>query len=273
LSGHEIAEETEVTQRAALSSREVSGSQFDGRSLAAAIGNQAMARVVARVQGHDDVDRNRSPEAVLLARAVGRAPSSSAQSLLRQALERVERDPSILQRSRADEAPGTLGGRCSCGGTILAGGECTQCLARRLQRQGMPRQEVRRVVLARTQATTRQLARSRSFMGCLNAHLSSFGIGWAVIALLGSVCGVLGAIAGLAGGPAAPATAPSGLAIAAAACIAVVTGASVGTVLAFIKWCWSNPDKDNWTISTASNDPDQSATPDPEAVQAATAMA
>ena len=43
----------------------------------------------------------------------------------------------------------TVGSKCECGGIELPGGECTQCLARRLRAGGMPAPQVRRTVLAR----------------------------------------------------------------------------------------------------------------------------
>jgi hypothetical protein len=42
------------------------------------------------------------------------------------------------------------GGRCACGGVILPGGECSKCLARRMQAEGAPEDQIRRTVLART---------------------------------------------------------------------------------------------------------------------------
>ena len=223
--------------------------------LASAIGNRATARLARSLAQNGSSGRRRSPEAQILAGALGLLPAThpTAGPLLARALAEVERDPGTL--SRAPAGPSASGGTCACGGTILPGGECSKCMAQRLARQGMPNAEIQRMVLARTALAEKQtLMRKRSFMGCLNNNLSSMGLPWAVIATLGAVCGVLGGIAGLAGGPAAPATAPSGMAIAAAVCIAFVTGLSVGTILAVIHGCWSDTEFLSRGASTASND-------------------
>lgn len=175
-----------------------------------------------------------------------------ARGLLAQALDRVERDPGSVARLARTE--NVVARKCACGGTILPGGECSKCMTNRLARQGMPREEIQRVVLARTKIGVRQLARKRSFFGCMNSNLASMGVAWALIAIVSSVCGVLGAIAGLLGGPAAPATVPSGLAMAAAICVAAVTGATVGAVLGIIEGCWRDTDFTSRAASTASLD-------------------
>ena len=48
-----------------------------------------------------------------------------------------------------------VGSTCKCGGTILPGGECSQCLARRLKSEGMPSATIQRLI-----ADKRALARS-----------------------------------------------------------------------------------------------------------------
>ena len=90
----------------------------------------------------------------------------------------------------------------------------------------------------------------RTTIQCINANLADAGIPWAIIGILGGVCGILGAIAGLAGGPAAPATVPLGMAVAAALCIAGVTGLSVGMVLGVITRCIQDPSVE-WTFAQA----------------------
>jgi len=90
----------------------------------------------------------------------------------------------------------------------------------------------------------------RTTLQCINANLANAGIPWAVITILGGVCGIIGGIAGLGGGPAAPATAPSGAAVAAAVCIAGVTGLAVGTVLGVITRCIQDPSVE-WVFAEA----------------------
>jgi hypothetical protein len=224
-------------------------------ALASAIGNRAMARLARSVGAtNGSGGREQSPEARILAGALGltRTEHPSAAPLLARALAQAQRSPaSTLNRAPA----GPVGGTCACGGTILPGGECSKCMASRLARQGMPKTEIQRMVLARTALAEKQtLMRKRSFYGCLNANLASMGVPWAVIGILGGVCGILGGLAGLAGGPAAPATAPSGMALAAAGCIAFVTGLSIGVVLGVIGGCWSDTDYASPAASTASLD-------------------
>jgi hypothetical protein len=224
-------------------------------AFASAVGNRSMARLARTAAGSDARPGGSTPHADLLRRAVAIADEGDhreARSLLGQALARVERDPGSVTRIARTEA--LVGRKCACGGTVLPGGECSKCMASRLARQGMPEEEIQRVVLARTKVGVRQLARKRSFFGCMNANLASMGVAWALIAVVSSVCGVLGAIAGLAGGPAAPATAPSGMAIAAAICVAAVTGATVGAVLGIIEGCWRDTDFTSQAASTASLD-------------------
>lgn len=216
-------------------------------AFASAIGNRAMARMAAGSSG-TAIASPRSREGMILSRALGdTAPHQrDARDLLSRAVVAAESNPGLGAHLARSSQPA----RCPCGGTIMSGGECSKCMQSRLMRQGMDKREAQRVVLARTKASTRTLARTRSFMGCLNAHLASFGVGWATITILGGICGILGALAGMATGPAAPAAAPSGMAVAAAVCIAAVTGLAIGTVLGFIQFCWSTPDQTHPATST-----------------------
>jgi hypothetical protein len=59
----------------------------------------------------------------------------------------------LLARVSAGEGIERVGSTCACGGVVLAGGECTKCLARRLQSEGMPAADIRRTVVARQLAT------------------------------------------------------------------------------------------------------------------------
>jgi len=133
-----------------------------------------------------------------------------------------------------------VGTRCSCGGIVLPGGECSKCLARRLQRQSVPQREIRRMVVAR--AKLARAAGGRTPVQCINNALSSAGIPWAVIALVGVTCGLIG----LLGGPAAPATVP----LAAAVCIGAFSGLTVGLILGVIIDCLRDPNKE-WIFAGA----------------------
>jgi peptidoglycan hydrolase-like protein with peptidoglycan-binding domain len=53
----------------------------------------------------------------------------------------------LARLDRASEAP--VGSRCSCGGTVLPGGECSKCLTRRLRAEGRSESEIGRQVAAR----------------------------------------------------------------------------------------------------------------------------
>jgi hypothetical protein len=206
---------------------------------ASSIGNQAMSRVAARY-GDDGGGRDEDPRVDMLRRgaALAEREARPEASMLQRALARAEEGP-VSPAVVGAAVP--AGGRCSCGGAVLPGGECTKCMASRLARQGMARTEVQRMVLARVKLARQQAGGQRTTIQCINANLANAGIPWAIIGILGGVCGVLGAVAGLAGGPAAPATSPSGAAVAAAVCIAGVTGLSIGTVLGVITRCIQDP--------------------------------
>ena len=206
---------------------------------ASSIGNQAMSRVAARY-ADDGEGQTEDRHLTMLRRAavLARREDRGEAALLQRALSRAE-DGSVSAASLAMAAP--AGGHCACGGMVLPGGGCTKCMASRLARQGMPRAEVQRMVLARVKVARQQAGGQRTTIQCINANLANAGIPWAIIGILGGVCGILGAVAGLAGGPAAPATSPSGAAVAAALCIAGVTGLSTGMVLGVITRCIQDP--------------------------------
>jgi Domain of unknown function (DUF4157) len=104
------------------------------------------------------------------------------------------------------------------------------------------------VALGRASIARQSAQPQRTRLQCINNLLSNAGIPWAVIGLAGSVCGLIGAIAGLATGPGAPAASPSAAAVAAAYCIAAVTGASFGMVLGVITRCIQDPSVE-WVFS------------------------
>lgn len=210
--------------------------------LASMLGNRAVSSLVA---GGGSDPRVVSPQVAMLARGLQLARSGGRpeQGVLLRALEVAQEQPDHPLLTRPP-APG--GARCSCGGIVLPGGECSKCMATRLTRQGMSRREVGRVVLARTKLA-RQETGKRSTLQCINHNLSNAGIPWAVITILGGVCGIIGALAGgaagtaAAPGPGTAAGAAGGGAGAAAVCIAGVTGLAVGTVLGVITRCAQDP--------------------------------
>jgi peptidoglycan hydrolase-like protein with peptidoglycan-binding domain len=85
-------------------------------------GNRAFARALARTPLPSLPGRGLSPRSALLARIPMGGESTS-------------RKP--------------VGGKCSCGGTILPGGECSKCLAKRLASEGMPAGHVQRSIADR----------------------------------------------------------------------------------------------------------------------------
>jgi hypothetical protein len=132
-------------------------------------------------------------------------------------------------------------------------------MQRRLIGQGMPRREAQRVVLARMKLA-RQQAGQRSFYGCLNANLSSAGVPWALVTVVGLACSLVGAIGGIlaaapTGEAAAPATVPMGMMIGAAVCIAGLTGFSVGLILGMITGCVRDRNHQSIVTETASAEP------------------
>lgn len=162
--------------------------------------------------------------------------------LLNDALSFAKAHPYEVARISAPEPTAQGEGRCSgCGSRLARDSACPKCRLEFAMRSQTEASGVRRVqggdhVIAREVA-----AGGRTRIQCINANLANAGIPWAVITILGGVCGILGAIAGLAGGPAAPAAVPSGMAMAAAVCIAAVTGLAVGTVLGVIIRCCQDP--------------------------------
>jgi len=168
------------------------------------------------------------------------------------AIELLERSQDLLaaqpEHARVSSfsvlSPKVSGGGCSCGG------HCPKCRARQLQRQRTSHSDRQPAAVARQTLARDDDGGQRTTLQCINHNLSNAGIPWAVITVLGAVCGVLGGLAGLAGGPAAPATAPSAAAVAAAACIAGVTGLAVGTVLGVITRCIQDPSVE-WVFAEA----------------------
>ena len=226
---------------------------------ASAIGNHAMARVASSLTGAA-APRPQSPTGQALSRAlaVARREAPSAAPLLSRAVRLSREDPGF-ERSLGS-APTAVHRTCACGGTVLPGGECSKCMANRLQRQGMPRREAQRVVLSRMKLARQQTGATRSFGGCLNANLASMGIAWALITVVGLACSLVGAIGGIiaaapTGEVAAPATVPMGMMIGAALCIAGLTGLSTGLVLGIIKGCAGDGNFQSPAASTASADP------------------
>jgi hypothetical protein len=111
-----------------------------------------------------------------------------------------------------------------------------------------------------TLATPEKIAREgkpRSTLQCINANLANAGIPWAVITILGGVCGILGAVATSPTGPGAAA----GGVTAAALCISAVTGLAVGTVIGVITRCIQDPSVE-WIFAEAeTRAPDANASP------------
>jgi hypothetical protein len=178
-----------------------------------------------------------SPHAAILGRGLQLAQqenNSAAIQLLERSMDSISAQPERHPFS----PPGVLqrlgGGGCSCGG------HCPKCRANQQLPQATSQNEGLHAVLAR-QTLARDGDGKPSTIQCINSLLSNAGIPWAVIAILGGVCAMIGGIAGLAGGPAAPGTVPGGAAVAAAACIAGVTGLTVGMVLGIITKCIQDP--------------------------------
>lgn len=211
----------------------------------AGLSNQVLARL-ARPEGLDAPRPRVDPHArflshgLQLARREHRPESATLLRALRMAEDRPVDNPLLREAAPASD-------RCACGGNILPGGECSKCMASRLARQGMPAAEVQRVVLARS-----VLARegpNRSYLQCVNYAFSNAGIPWAVLAILGGVCGLLGAAGGSAAAP-GPGTAAGGVS-AAALCVAGVTGMTFGFCFGVLTNCARDPNGD-WVF--ASND-------------------
>ncbi len=198
-------------------------------------------------------DTQASPQFAMLSRGLQLAHKEhniAAIELLQQGVDLVAKQPDHPLVTSSSPLARTFGGSShSCGGPALSSDECPMLMASRLKRQGMPQGEIQRMVIARA-TLARDGGGGRTTLQCINHNLSNAGIPWAVITIAGGVCGILGGIAGLAGGPAAPATAPSGAAVAAALCIAGVTGLAVGTVLGVITRCIQDPSVE-WIFAEA----------------------
>jgi hypothetical protein len=230
------------------------------QSLLGSMGNRATSRLAQRLSSARAAGDVRPPEAVVISDALAHAREHhpAAQQLLARALASIERDPSGLPS--ASLPIGRVMSRCSCGGVELPGGQCADCLGKRLSTQGMPELEVQRVVAARQVLArqTRVLAR-RSWRGCVNANLSGAGISSWVLVIIGGACAIVGAIGGiLAAAPtaegAAPATVPMGMLWAAAACVAGITGFAVSAVFTIMYQCMKDHDFQSEAASTALND-------------------
>lgn len=59
----------------------------------------------------------------------------------------------------APDASAPVGSRCKCGGIVLAGGECTNCMTRRMRAEGAPEEEVGSAVLARMELSGLEVSR------------------------------------------------------------------------------------------------------------------
>ena len=186
-------------------------------------------------------DQATNPELALLAGGLRLATAGhnhSAIDLLQLSARRVTDQPGLSQQRSAATTRST------------ADTECPTCVAHQPQHHTVSTPTVHNA--GRGPATLARQAggRQRSVLQCINANLANAGIPWAIITILGGICGILGAVAGLATGPAAPAASPSGAAVAAALCIAGVTGLAVGTVLGVITRCAQDPSVE-WVFAQA----------------------
>lgn len=185
-----------------------------------------------------------SPEASMLSRGFGlaRAMQSPVTGLLRRALYRASGYAAASQSVSGQTTVMKKNTHCaSCGGELQLADKCLACGERAARNDTAASRLIHRSGADRNVIARDGSGGGRTRLQCINANLANAGIPWAVIGILGGVCGILGGIAGLGGGPAAPATAPSGMALAAAVCIAGVTGLTVGTVLGVITRCCQDP--------------------------------
>jgi hypothetical protein len=113
-------------------------------------------------------------------------------------------------------------------------------------------------------------AKPKSKMQCINGLLSNAGVPWAVLAILSGVCGLIGV---LVTSPSGPGAAAGGVG-AAAVCIAIATGLTVGMVTGIILRCIQDTSSE-WIFAQAGGDATAPAAPDasPAAAPAATAAA
>lgn len=162
-----------------------------------------------------------SPQLAVLARGLQLARAEhnvAAIELLQRSVNLVETQPShpLLDRLPALAPSAT-------------GGECSTCMAHRLQRQRPGTHVEKRT---RTQ--------------CINNALASAGIPWAVLFVLGGICGILGAVVT---SPTGPGAAAGGVG-AAALCIAGATGLGVGMIIGIITRCIKDPSVE-WIFAEA----------------------
>lgn len=238
-----LAEPT-VAEPAVADSMPAAGTAASLTPFASSIGNQAMSRMVARSGAPQSLPKHRalSPEAATLlgglrvARAERRPEANLLAGAARVALEQPQH-PALMR----DEAAGAAGGHCACGGTILPGGDCSKCLARRMQAEGSSRNEIQRAIADR-QSVARQPGGGgdQSVFKCLDRNLSSMGVASWLIAIAMGTCGLIGAIAGSPTGPGAAGTA----ALAACGCVALLIGVSVGVVTGMLTNCMNDPSYD-----------------------------
>lgn len=187
-------------------------------------------------------DQATNPELALLAGGLRLATAGHNHSAI---------DLLQLSARRVADQPGLSLHRSTATARSTANSECPTCVTHQPQHNTVSTPAVHNT--GRSSATLARQAgagRQRSVLQCINANLANAGIPWAVITILGGICGILGAVAGLATGPAAPAASPSGAAFAAALCIAGVTGLAVGTVLGVITRCAQDPSVE-WVFAQA----------------------
>ena len=210
---------------------------------ASSVGNQAMSSMVARSATPPSLPNHRalSPEAAMLLGGLrlARSERRPEASLLARATRVAIEQPDHPSLARAPQDGGKAGGRCACGGTILPGGECSQCLARRMEDQGASTKEIQRAVAER-RTLARQSGGEQSVFKCLDRNLSSMGVAAWLIAIAFGTCGLIGAIAGSPTGPGAAGTAALGACI----CVAALVGLSTGVVMGMLTNCIQDPTYD-----------------------------
>lgn len=176
---------------------------------------------------------------------LARAERRPEAGLLAQALNVAIEQPQHPSLARTP-GPQAGGGKCACGGTILPGGECSQCLSRRMQEQGASRAEIQRTIADRQMVARQEGGANQSVFKCLDRNLSSMGVAAWLIAIAFGTCGLIGAIAGSPTGPGAAGTAAFGACL----CVAGLVGLSVGTVMGMLTNCIEDPTYDR-TASAA----------------------
>ena len=116
-----VARESDLTP--ARARQAMGGAGPRAATLVGLMGNRAVARMLAQSPQPQSSRRGLDARSELLARTAGSAGALS----------------------RKPESHG----KCACGGTLLAGGECSKCLARRLAREGLPVAQIQRAIAAR----------------------------------------------------------------------------------------------------------------------------